>query len=150
MRTHPPLLPRPPPWRAPVVTPASGQHRSAPAPKSPIDSPPRPLRSRRCPPCRQFTPIFGEIYKELKSRGKNFEVVFASSDRDEASFAEYHGEQPWLAMPFANRDLKNKLSAKYKVQGIPCLILFRDGVELARHEGAVARPQLQAFLDAHL
>ena len=57
------------------------------------------LRSRRCPPCRQFTPIFGEIYKELKSRGKNFEVVFASSDRDEASFAEYHGEQPWLAMP---------------------------------------------------
>lgn len=38
----------------------------------------------------------------------------------------------------------------YKVQGIPCLILFRDGVELARHEGAVARPQLQAFLDAHL
>ena len=89
-----PPLPRPPPWRAPVVTPASGQHRSAPAPKSPIDSPPRPLRSRRCPPCRQFTPIFGEIYKELKSRGKNFEVVFASSDRDEASFAEYHGEQP--------------------------------------------------------
>ena len=38
----------------------------------------------------------------------------------------------------------------YKVQGIPCLILFRDGVELARHEGAIARPQLQAFLDAHL
>ena len=30
------------------------------------------------------------------------------------------------------------------------LILFRDGVELARHEGAIARPQLQAFLDAHL
>lgn len=38
----------------------------------------------------------------------------------------------------------------YKVQGIPCLVLFRDGVELARHEGAIARPQLQAFLDAHL
>jgi len=38
----------------------------------------------------------------------------------------------------------------YKVQGIPALILFRDGKELARHEGALAKPQLQAFLDAHL
>jgi len=38
----------------------------------------------------------------------------------------------------------------YQVQGIPTLILFRDGQELARHEGAIAKPQLQAFLDAHL
>ena len=30
------------------------------------------------------------------------------------------------------------------------LILFRDGKELARHEGAMAKPQLQAFVDAHL
>ena len=29
-------------------------------------------------------------------------------------------------------------------------MLFRDGEELARHEGAIAKPQLQAFLDAHL
>ena len=26
------------------------------------------------------------------------------------------------------------------------MILFRDGVEIARHEGAMAKPQLQAFL----
>jgi thioredoxin 1 len=38
----------------------------------------------------------------------------------------------------------------FKVQGIPTLILFRNGQEIARHEGAIARPQLQAFLDAHL
>ena len=37
-----------------------------------------------------------------------------------------------------------------KVQGLPTLILFRNGQEIARHEGAIARPQLQAFLDAHL
>ncbi|MFS6825936.1 thioredoxin family protein [Cyanobium sp. ATX 6F1] len=37
-----------------------------------------------------------------------------------------------------------------KVQGLPTLILYRGGVELARHEGAMAQPQLQAFLDAHL
>jgi thioredoxin 1 len=38
----------------------------------------------------------------------------------------------------------------YKVQGIPTLILFRQGQELARQEGAVTKTQLQAFLDAHL
>jgi thioredoxin 1 len=29
-------------------------------------------------------------------------------------------------------------------------MVFKDGVEIARHEGAMAKPQLQAFLDAHL
>ena len=38
----------------------------------------------------------------------------------------------------------------YQVQGIPTLILFREGKEIARHEGAIAKPQLQAFLDANL
>ena len=132
--------PPPPPWRRLSSPPhrvniarhprpnlRSSHHRARPS-----------LRSRRCPPCRQFTPIFGEIYKELKSRGKNFEVVFASSDRDEASFAEYHGEQPWLAMPFANRDLKNKLSAKYKVQGIPTLVILDENGDVITKDGRSA------------
>jgi thioredoxin 1 len=38
----------------------------------------------------------------------------------------------------------------FKVQGLPTLILFRAGQELARHEGAMAQSQLKAFLDAHL
>ena len=37
-----------------------------------------------------------------------------------------------------------------QIQGLPTLILFRDGQELARHEGAMAKAQLKAFLDAHL
>jgi thioredoxin 1 len=37
-----------------------------------------------------------------------------------------------------------------QIQGLPALILFRDGQELARHEGAMAKAQLQAFVDAHL
>ena len=49
-----------------------------------------------------------------------------SSDRDEKSFGEYFGEQPWLALPFAEKELKAKLSKKFKVQGIPALIIL-DG-----------------------
>ena len=37
-----------------------------------------------------------------------------------------------------------------QVQGLPALVLFRNGQELARHEGAMAQPQLKAFLEAHL
>jgi thioredoxin 1 len=36
------------------------------------------------------------------------------------------------------------------IQGLPTLILFKDGQELVRHEGAMAKAQLVAFLDAHL
>ena len=37
-----------------------------------------------------------------------------------------------------------------QVQGIPTLILFRNGEVVARHEGAIAKPQLKSFLDANL
>jgi thioredoxin 1 len=36
------------------------------------------------------------------------------------------------------------------VKGLPTLILFRRGEEVARHEGAIPQSQLKAFVDAHL
>lgn len=39
-----------------------------------------------CPPCRRFTPELAASYNKLKAAGKNVEVVFVSSDRDEAGF----------------------------------------------------------------
>ena len=79
-----------------------------------------------CPPCRGFTPKLAEIYKGLVGAGKSFEIVFVSSDRDESAFNEYFAEQPWLALPFDERKLKASLSKKYKVSGIPSLIIL-DG-----------------------
>jgi len=77
-----------------------------------------------CPPCRGFTPKLGEIYNGLKEAGKAIEIVFVSSDRDQSSFDEYFGEMPFLALPYAERDTKSKLSKKYKVSGIPTLVLL--------------------------
>ena len=64
----------------------------------------------------------------------------------------------WAAETYAGRLKVTKLEADgnplsrdgYRIQGLPTLILFRNGQELARHEGAMAQPQLQTFLDAHL
>eukprot|EP00286_Rhodomonas_abbreviata_P019009 CAMPEP_0181309380 /NCGR_PEP_ID=MMETSP1101-20121128/11981_1 /TAXON_ID=46948 /ORGANISM="Rhodomonas abbreviata, Strain Caron Lab Isolate" /LENGTH=104 /DNA_ID=CAMNT_0023415857 /DNA_START=42 /DNA_END=353 /DNA_ORIENTATION=+ len=63
-----------------------------------------------CPPCRGFTPKLAESYKAIRAAGKSFQIVFLSSDKDDSAFLEYFAEQPWLALPFAERDLKAKLS----------------------------------------
>ncbi|CAH1232255.1 NXN [Branchiostoma lanceolatum] len=79
-----------------------------------------------CPPCRGFTPKLTEFYKDLKAtdKGKNFDVIFVSSDKDQASFDEYYAEMPWLALPYPDRDRKGKLSKKFKVQGIPTFVIL--------------------------
>jgi len=79
-----------------------------------------------CPPCRGFTPKLAETYKTYKSKGLKLEVVFVSSDRDEAAFDSYFAEMPWLALPFSARETKAKLSKKFKVNGIPSLVIL-DG-----------------------
>lgn len=80
-----------------------------------------------CPPCRGFTPKFAEAYTSNLS-AKGLEVVFVSSDKDQASFDDYFGSMPWKALPFSARDTKAALSKKFKVQGIPsCVILDADG-----------------------
>jgi len=93
-----------------------------------------------CPPCRGFTPKFGEWYsKDLQAKG--LEVVFVSSDRDEAAFKDYHGEMPWLALPYGERDLKEKLSKKYKVQGIPTVVILDADANVITKDGRAAVSQ---------
>ena len=75
-----------------------------------------------CPPCRGFTPKLAKQYEE-HYKAKGLEIVFVSSDRDEAAFDSYFEDQPWLALPFADRDAKARLSAHFKVRGIPTLVI---------------------------
>jgi nucleoredoxin len=75
-----------------------------------------------CPPCRGFTPTLCKNYEQLKAAGKPVELIFVSSDRDEASFTEYSNSMNFPAMPFSNRDAKAKLSKHFNVSGIPMLV----------------------------
>ena len=79
-----------------------------------------------CPPCRGFTPKLVEAYHKIKGAGNAFEIVFVSSDKSEKEFTDYFSTMPWLAMPYALRDLKAGLSQMFDVRGIPALILL-DG-----------------------
>jgi len=90
-----------------------------------------------CPPCRQFTPKLAEWYtKDLKAQG--LEIVFVSSDRDEDSFKEYFAEQPWLALPYEARGLKDSLSKKYKVNGIPAVVIIDAEGNIITKDGRAA------------
>ncbi|CAF3397098.1 unnamed protein product [Rotaria socialis] len=78
-----------------------------------------------CPPCRGFTPVLINFYKS-HAEEKNFEIIFISSDRDEASFNEYYKDMPWLTLDFKERKKKEELGKQFKVAGIPTFILL-DG-----------------------
>ncbi|XP_041349713.1 nucleoredoxin-like [Gigantopelta aegis] len=81
-----------------------------------------------CPPCRNFTPKLTDFYKQIKKseKGSSFEIVFVSWDKDDASFREHLKTMPWLAVPYSDRERKDKLTKKFRVQGIPKFVLL-DG-----------------------
>jgi nucleoredoxin len=80
-----------------------------------------------CPPCRDFTPIFAELYKEMNADGKVIEVVFLSGDKTQEQFDEYYGEMPWIALPRGDARLAN-IAKKYEVKGVPRLVIVKpDG-----------------------
>jgi len=91
-----------------------------------------------CGPCRSFTPRLVKLYEECKEQGKSFEVIFASSDRDQKAFDEYYDEMPWCTIKFEDRKLKESLSDIFEVQGIPTLILLKGNGETITAQGRAA------------
>jgi nucleoredoxin len=97
-----------------------------------------------CGPCHRFTPILAECYKGLAAqdaeakRPKRFEVIFLSSDRDQASFNKYYADMPWLALDFAQGEIKEQLEERYKVEGIPTLVVIDPRTGNSLNEDTVA------------
>lgn len=94
-----------------------------------------------CPPCRVFTPELSVVYDELReAHGARVEFVFVSSDADAASFAAYYDEMPFAALPFAHRELKQRLSERFRVAHVPTLVfLDATGDVVTRDGDAVVR-----------
>jgi len=77
----------------------------------------------RCSPCRSFTPLLSELYKEYHKE-KKIKIIFISFDNDERSFNDYYKTMPWLALDYKERRKKEELSKKFNVTEIPKLVLF--------------------------
>jgi len=89
-----------------------------------------------CPPCRAFTPGLVDFYNTLSKKEKPFEIVFVSSDRDKKAMYGYMKEMdmPWLALPFGDEH-KQSLATKFKVRGIPKLVILNAKGELVTENG---------------
>ena len=80
-----------------------------------------------CPPCREFTPLFTDLYKEYNENEKVFEVVFFSGDKNDQQYEEYYAEMPWLAVPRGDPRVAT-VAKKFEVRGVPRLIVLKpDG-----------------------
>ena len=76
-----------------------------------------------CGPCRMIAPILDDIASEFQGRLK---VVKINIDENEAT------------------------PAKFGVRGIPTLMVFKNGENVATKVGALAKGQLTAFVEASI
>ncbi|KAJ4959607.1 hypothetical protein NE237_019517 [Protea cynaroides] len=67
---------------------------------------------------RSFLPELIEAYHEIKAKDDAFEVIFISTDKDQASFDEFFSKMPWLAHPFGDERLEF-LRSNFKISKIP-------------------------------
>ncbi|TMW56511.1 hypothetical protein Poli38472_006521 [Pythium oligandrum] len=89
-----------------------------------------------CPPCRVLTPVMVKLYEEIKAENDDFEIIFASSDKEIEKFDEYFEEMPWLALPWTEtRELVPALRVKFGATYIPTLIFFNDKGEIIERLG---------------
>ena len=76
-----------------------------------------------CGPCRMVAPVLEQLARERAGRLKVVKV---------------------------NVDEAPRVAARFGVQGIPLLVLLRDGGEVDRLSGAVPLAQLRGWLDSRL
>ncbi|KAJ3698049.1 hypothetical protein LUZ61_001754 [Rhynchospora tenuis] len=75
-----------------------------------------------CPHCKSFNSYLTEVYNNLSSENKGFQIVLISLDWSEEEFNQYFSPMPWLAVPFSEWETRQRLTELFKVTGIPTLI----------------------------
>lgn len=95
----------------------------------------------------QFTEKLIEVYKKLKEKRENFEVVMVPLDEDEESFTQDFRKMPWLSLPFKDK-LCGKLGRYFELSNLPTLViigpdgktLHPDVAETVEEHGDMAYP----------
>lgn len=86
-------------------------------------------------------PVLVDFWAEWAGPCKMIEPILAEVSQ------EYAGR---LTIAKLNIDRNPDTAPKYDIKGVPALLLFSNGSEIARKVGALSKGQLKEFLDAHL
>merc|ERR1712232_35438 len=89
------------------------------------------------PPCKRFTPILADFYREVNSPDPVLEIIFVSCCKHEEEFTKYYEEMPWIALPWSETTRINSLKTQYKVQQIPTLVVLDPSCNVIRENGRI-------------
>jgi nucleoredoxin len=65
-----------------------------------------------------------QLYEALKGQGRRVEVVYVSDDRGARDFERYTAKHPeWFCLPYGNKGTKRLLDSRYRVEGIPTVVV---------------------------
>ncbi|XP_042519027.1 probable nucleoredoxin 2 [Macadamia integrifolia] len=87
-----------------------------------------------CLPCEKFTSRLVCVYEYLKEKKEAFEIVFISTDQDEAGYSGCYQSMPWHALPYGDESAKVLLKY-FNVKGIPSLIIIGPDGKTITTEG---------------
>ncbi len=76
-----------------------------------------------CGPCKQIAPILEDLAKEYDGK-----VIIAKIDVDK----------------------NQQVSTKFGIRGIPTLILFKNGVEIAKKVGGMPKAAIASFIESNI
>jgi len=76
-----------------------------------------------CGPCKMIAPVLDQVAEETEGK---------------------------LKVAKMNVDLNDVTPAKMGVRGIPTLLLFKDGKQVANHTGALSKTKLNEFIAPHI
>ena len=76
-----------------------------------------------CGPCKAMAPAFAQAAKEMEP-----DVLFAKLDTDEAQAT----------------------AGAYQIRGLPTIVLFKKGKEIARQAGAMSASQIKSWVSQNL
>ncbi|HBK71015.1 MAG TPA: thioredoxin [Flavobacteriaceae bacterium] len=80
------------------------------------------FKAEWCGPCKTMIPILKQVKQQLKDKVK---IVKIDVDKNQS------------------------VAASFKVQGVPTLILFKEGKQVWRQSGVVPANQLVSLLESH-
>lgn len=82
-----------------------------------------------------------EVYKRLKERGENFEIVLIPLDSEDEHFKEGFKTMPWWAVPSKDKTCE-KLARYFELKALPTVVVIGP-------DGQTLQPDVADLIEQH-